>query len=535
MKFGKKYLSLHTAIVLFVCIVVILAFSVTGILISEEVTDQTRKELEQKTMNVARMVGHSPIVIEGLEQKRDQDDIRIFAKKLRELTDVRFVVVMDMKGIRKSHPDEWKIGKHFVGGDEIRALNGEEYTSIAEGTLGSSLRAFEPIYNSEGKQVGAVSVGLLLDRVQMAVAKSKQIIYVGVGLGIVVGIIGALFLAGRVKKILFGLEPSEIANLWQERDAMLESVREGIIAVDKESKIVIANAEAIRMFEKAGIQGNPIGQKVEDYMPVSHLTSVLENGKEEHDQERDMGGMTFVVNRVPVKVDDEVVGAIATFRDKTELKQLAEKLTGVKMYAEALRVKSHEFMNKLHVILGMVNIGEYDKLTLYIRQITSSYQIEVGTVSRLVKDPVLAGFLLSKMSYAREQGVKLNIQGETVLPPPKDQEVMDDIITIIGNLIDNAIEAGQVCDNTKIEVELKYDRAAFSLAVRDNNNGGIPAELREKIFKKGFSTKGENRGFGLFLVRKCTEKMGGSIHLNTNNDFTTFIVQIPYKGKEEAS
>lgn len=534
MRLGKKYLSLHTAVVLFVCFVVILAFSVTGFLISEEVADQTRDELAEKTMNVARMVGHSPLVIQGLENKRDQDDIRTFAEKIRKLTDVRFIVVFDMNGIRKSHPDEWKIGRHFVGGDEHRALNGEEYISIAEGTLGMSLRAFEPIVNSEGQQIGAVAVGILLDRVQEAVQKSKQIIYIGVGLGIVVGIFGALFLARRVKKILFGLEPSEIANLWQERNAMLEAVREGIVAVDQESKIVIANAEAVRMFRQAGVKGDLIGQKVEDCLPFSRLNNVLESGKGEYDQERDLNGMTIVVNRVPVMVDNTVVGAIATFRDKTELKQLAEQLTGVKTYAEALRGKSHEFMNKLHVILGMAHIGEYDRLTSYIQQITANYQMEVGSISRLVKSPILAGLLLSKMSYAREQGVKLNIHGKSTLPRPKDPEIMDEIITITGNLIDNAIEAVEDCEKKEIKVLLEYNGVEFSLAVIDSK-GGISGELQEAMFKKGFSTKGEDRGYGLFLVRNSAKKAGGTVKLIANDEDTMFTVQLPYEGKEETA
>ncbi|UOQ94898.1 DcuS/MalK family sensor histidine kinase [Halobacillus shinanisalinarum] len=534
MKFGRKYLSLHAAIVWFVCIVLILAFGVTGFLISEEVADQTRKDLSEKTLNVARMVGHSPIVIKGLQFKEEEDALQQFAEKIRELTNVRFIVVIDMQGIRKSHPDSWKIGEHFVGGDEKRALEGEEYISIAEGTLGNSLRAFEPIYSFEGEQIGAVSVGILLNKVNSVVKKSQRIIYVGIGLGIVVGIIGALFLANRVKRILFGLEPYEIAGILQERSAMIESVREGIVAVNQDREIVIANAEAVRMFEKAGIHGNPVGLTIEEYMPFSRLANVLVNGKKEFDQERNIEGVTFVVNRVPVKVDGQIVGAIATFRDKTELKHLAEQLTGVKLYAEALRVKSHEFMNKLHVILGMVHIGEYKKLTSYIHQLTENHQLEIDTISRFIKDPILAGFLLSKMSYAREQGVTLNVQGDSVLPEPNSPATMDEIITVIGNLIDNSIEAVQEFSNKNIDVLIDYDGEFLFFDVVDHK-GGIPVEIRDEIFNKGFSTKGENRGYGLFLVRKTAKNLGGDIELFTNDEYTMFSVEIPYKSKEESA
>ncbi|WP_174614481.1 DcuS/MalK family sensor histidine kinase [Virgibacillus ihumii] len=534
MRLKHKGLSLQVIIILFVCTVVILAFSVTGFLISRELTGQTKNELAEKTRNIARMVSHSPLVIKGLQDKQKEDDIQEFALETRQLTNVRYIVVFDMNGIRKSHPDEWKIGNHFVGGDEQRALNGKSYSSIAKGTLGMSMRWFEPVFTTDGNQVGVVAVGIMLDKVNEVVQNSNKIIYTGVGLGIVLGVLGGVLLAGRIKKILFGLEPPEIANLWQERNAMLESVREGIVAINQEGYIVIANAEAVRIFERAGIDGNPIGHKVDEYMEFSRLIDVLEYGKEAYDQERDLNGMTIVVNRLPVRVDGQIVGAIATFRDKTELKQLAEQLSGVKKYADALRVKSHEFMNKLHVILGMVNIGEYKKLQAYIHEITDKYQMEVGSISSLVKDPILAGFLLSKMSYAREQGVKLNICGDSVLPLPSDSEIMDKIITIIGNLIDNAMEAVQDHNQKEIEVRIGYDNKKFSFSVQDNK-GGIPAEVQVNMFSKGFSTKGENRGFGLFLVRKNIEKLGGNINLFSNEEYTMFTVEIPYQEKEESA
>ncbi|MBA4493014.1 DcuS/MalK family sensor histidine kinase [Paenactinomyces guangxiensis] len=532
MRFKKKYLSLHAAIALFVCLVVILALSVTGILIAREIASQTEKNLSDKAMNIARMVAHSPMIIEALEGKREEAEIQSLASKIQHMTNVQYIVVMDMNHIRNSHPDPTKIGKHFVGGDEAGAMNGKEYISIAEGTLGRSLRAFKPIRNTEGKQIGVVAVGILLNNVQEAITKSTRIVYIGIGFGILIGIFGALALARKIKNILFGLEPFQIANLFQERNAMLESVREGILAVNQESKIILANTEAVRMFQRAGIYDHPIGKHVEDYLPNSRLSRVLEKGTPEYDQEHDLNGMTLVVNRVPVIVQNKVVGALATFRDKTELKQLAEQLTGVKLYAEALRVKTHEFMNKLHVILGMVHIGDYEKLSSYIRQITNKYQMEIGSVSRLVKDPVLAGFLLSKLSYAREHGVNLHISGECSLPSPKHPEIVDELITIFGNLIDNGIEAVENRKKKEINISLGYDGKVFSLSVKDSG-GGIPEELREKIFEKGFSTKGENRGYGLFLVRQSVERLAGTLTLISDPKWTIFTVELPYEDEDE--
>ncbi|HET7657201.1 MAG TPA: DcuS/MalK family sensor histidine kinase [Bacillales bacterium] len=532
MRLGKKHFKLQTTITMLVCIVVIVALVVTGILIGEVEARQTKKDLSEKVMNMARVVGHSPIVINGLQEKNKSSQIAEYAAKMRRLANVRFIVVMDMNGIRLSHPDKWKIGKHFVGGDEKRALHGQEYVSVAVGTLGKSLRAFEPIYDKNGKQIGAVAVGILMNHVRQVVLQSLIVIYFGLGVGLAVGMLGALFLARKIKKILFGLEPPEIANLLQERNAMMESVREGILAVNNKGEILVANASAISLFERAGMQGDPIGKKVDEYLPFSHLPHVVETGVAEYDQERHLNGVTWVANRVPIIIEGKVVGAIATFRDKTELKQLAEQLTGVKMYAEALRVKTHEFINKLHVIVGMVHIGAFERLASYVRQLTEQYQMEVGTVSRLVKDPVLAGFLLSKISYSREQLVNLRISGEYVLPQSDDPEIIDDLITILGNLIDNAVEAVQESESKNIDVFIEHENDWLMIFVKDTGHG-IPQSLTEKVFQKGFSTKGKNRGYGLFLLKQSIERLGGKLSFSTNAEGTMFKVELPYRRKGE--
>lgn len=532
MIFGKKVMSLKAAISLLVIVVVLLALHVTGYLIRREVVDETDRHLREKALDIARMVARSPLVIDALEGKEDAEEIQAFTSEIGQLTQVEFIVVMDMNRIRRSHPDVTKIGKHFVGGDEDQAIAGKEYTSVAEGTLGRSLRAFTPIINTNGKQVGVVSVGILMDRVEAAKDESAQNIYIGVAVGLLVGIVGALLLARKVKKILFGLEPVQIARLLQERTAMLESVREGILAVNRHKEIVVANAEAAHIFQRVGQDGTLVGKCIDEVMPGSRLQQVLASGKAELDQEYHLHGLSLVVNRVPVTVENQVVGVIATFRDKTELKQLAEQLTGVKSYAEALRVQTHEFLNKLHVILGLVHIGEYDKVSSFIQHLTDHYQLEVGMVTRLVKEPVLAGFLLSKFSYARERGVLLHLAGDRPLPLAREPQVVGEMITILGNLIDNAIEAVEDCEQKEISLFLQYEERGVSCTVQDSGRG-IPASIRADIFKQGFSTKGENRGIGLSLVEQSVKRLGGWLDLSSHEQGTRFTVYLPYRAKDE--
>ena len=474
------------------CVVVTLSLLITDLLISSRIALQTEKAQAEQARNVARMVAHSPLVIDAMSGERDERDIQAFANEMRKVTDVYFIVVIDMNGIRKSHPDSKEIGLQFRGGDEGPVLKGKEHQSISKGSLGPSLRSFTPIKDKTGKQIGAVAVGISLANVEKAVAKSRTGIFIGTMFGILIGVLGAVILARYIKKILLGLEPFAIAKLLEERSAMLQSVREGIVAVDQESNITLVNRAALKLFDKAGLKDNPMGINIEEYMSTTRLTDLLKTGKPELDEEQNISGMTILTNRVPVIVGNKVVGAIATFRDKTEMQVLAEQLTGVRTYADALRAQAHEFMNKLHVILGMVHTGHYEKVAEYISETVDHRKSEIGFITKKIKDPVFAGFLIGKLSYARESGVELSVSCQQPLVQPAVSEVTHELITIIGNLVDNAIKAVTDSPIKKIAVGFEYADDILTIEVKDTGTG-MSEELQNQIFNKGFSTKGDNQ------------------------------------------
>lgn len=531
MKKGK--LSLQAIIIIFVCIVVALSLGITDFIISKRITSSVEQTEKEKTLNVAKMVALSPQVIGALEGKANKKNVQVFSNQIRKKTNVNFVVVMDMKGIRLSHPEPEKIGKHFTGGDEGPVLKGKEYVSISKGTLGRSMRAFTPIKDARGKQVGAVAVGISLESVTKAVHKGRMGIMIGTVIGILIGVVGAVGLARYLKKILLGLEPFAIARLLEERSSMLQSVREGIIAIDQEGNITLVNRAASKLLKKAGLEGNPIGRNVEEYLPETRLTRIVKSGESEMDQEQNLLGVTILVNRVPVIVGNQPVGAIATFRDKTEVQVLAEQLTGVRNYADALRAQAHEFMNKLHVILGLVRTEQYDTLANYVSETVNHRETEVGFVTKKVQDPVLAGFLIGKLSFARESGAFLSFECANTLPMPANSEVTHELITIIGNLVDNAMEA--IADRPIKKVELKLDYAEDILTVEVKDTGmGMTKSLQNKILDKGFSTKGDNRGFGLYLLAQAIERLEGDLIISSKpGKGTNFAVYIPYKAEDE--
>ncbi|ENQ3107787.1 two-component system sensor histidine kinase DcuS [Bacillus cereus] len=532
MEKSKTFWDLQKTIAFLVCAVVAFALLVTDILISHHVERTTEESQIEKAKVVARITANSPLVIDALSGRKDESEIQPNVNRLLKNTYVQFIVVMDMNGIRKSHPDPTKIGQHFVGGDEETALKGKEYVSTAKGTLGRSMRVFVPIFSETKKQIGVVAVGISANNVEEMVEESRNIMYIGVSVGILVGIIGAILLARHIKKILFGLEPSEISKILEERNTMLQSVKEGIIAIDKDARITLINNEARRLIGKSGIKEEFIGKDIKKYMPNSRIKEVLQTGVAQFDEEQSLHGITIVTNRVPLYVKGEIVGAIATFRDKTEIRKLAEQLTGIRLYAEALRAQSHEFMNKMHVVLGLTHMKNYEQLETYVSSMVSEHQYEIGDVMRKIKNPVFAGFLLGKLSYAREKGIELTISEDAYLPEPEDEDIIHELITIVGNLIDNALDAVADCKNKQVNVEIIYYNGLI-VKVTDTGNG-IKQEEIDKLFVKGYSTKGENRGYGLYLVKESVERIKGTIHIDSVlGKRTTISIETPYKSRDE--
>lgn len=525
--------KLQTKIMLLVFSVVAVSLLITNVLISRSIEVEIKDGIGRQAMSIAHLIARSSIVVEGLEKGQYSETMQTYTSESAAATDVEYIVILNMEGIRQAHPNKSKVGQRFVGGDEAEALAGQEYTSIAQGTLGDSLRAFVPVVGKNGQQIGVVVVGILMDDIQFLVIQVSKVLMVAIGIGMALGIIGAFMLSYSIKKTLFGLEPEAIAKRLEERNAMLYSVREGIIAVDKQGMVTLVNEEALRMLTMAGVHGNPINKPVENYVPNTRLIQVIASGEAELNQEQDFYGLSVLTNRLPMVVDGEIIGAISTFRDKTEVKMLAEQLTGVRDYVDALRAQAHEFMNQLHVILGLVNLESYKQLATYINRIVSEHEVELSFVAKRIREPVIAGFILSKLSLAREKNIIMHLAAESYMPQPKQENIVHEMVTIIGNLVENAFDAVANSDHKEVELHMYCDEEFLCIHVSDTGEG-ILTELSDQLFKKGVSSKGTQRGFGLYLVQRSLEELGGEIEFETRpGEGTVFTVKIPYEVKEE--
>lgn len=318
----------------------------------------------------------------------------------------------------------------------------------------------------------------------------------------------------------------ETTVLLEQNRALLHSMREGVIAINNAGYITLVNHEALRSINMAS---DPVGRHIKEVIPNSRLPVVVKRGQAEYDQEQVLGGKAVITNRVPVIANGKVTGAIATFRDKEDVKQLAEELIGVKSLLESMRAQSHEFINKLHAISGLIQMGQYDKVVELITQIYQAKQELISHIVERVHDKATAGLLLGKVSQAQEKGVVLKISQRsklTKLPPHFSSTSM---VTVLGNLITNAIEAvsGLEADRRYTEVRIGAGRKHLIMEV-DDRGCGIPRDHLRQIFKRGFSTKQGGRGIGLALVREEVEASGGRISVRSVvGQGSRFTVKIP--------
>jgi len=515
----KKAMKLQTKLTLLIISIVFVSITIIISFVASWMTGNIESKVRTNIMNVAEMMAHSKVVVDALENKDPSHRVEPYViLQLKHLEQIEYITVADMDGIRYSHPNPDMVGKKFVGGDEYRVIhNGETYISEATGTLGKSLRAFTPIYDSNNNQIGFVSVGTLTRSIDTA--KHTAILYiimVGFG-GLFAGMAGAFILANSVKNTLLGLEPEEITKLYNEKMGILDAIHEGLIAVDNSGRITLINDSALNIlgFDKNTKRESFVGIHVEEVIPNTRLINVLENGESEFENEQRINSTVIMTNRIPIKDRGKVIGAIASFRDKTEVTRMAEELTGVKKLAWSLRAQNHEFMNKLHTIAGLIQLEEYDKALQFISDVAKVRSNISNILTENIKDPSISALLLAKYNKAEEIRVKLKIDEASRLTRLPEQMTSEDVVSVLGNLIENSLDEVKNDGTGLIYIKIVEDGNSLKIRLKDNG-GGIPQEYRDKIYELGFSTKEGQRGHGMFIVKEIVDEAGGIIELDAD-------------------
>lgn len=522
----KHPLKLSSAVILMLCGVIGSVLFVVYLLYFLQISNLTRNSVKDTGLAVARTLADMPVIKQGLVSPQGSQIIAPLADKVKERNNLLFVVVTDMNGIRYSHPNARHIGAHFIGDDLKPALQGNESVGVNRGNLVTSLRVFTPVYDDNAQQIGVVIVGMSLSQVNEQINHSRWNMLWGVLFSALVGSIGCALLIYTLKRILFGFEPYEISTLFEQRQAMLQSVKEGIIAIGKQGEVTLMNQTARRVLLSP--DDFSASNDVVPLPMMATLREVLDSGTAIEDREIIIFGRLIVCNVMPIYAQRQIIGVICTFRDKTEINQLTQQVSGMANYVDAMRERAHEFMNKLHVILGLLQLKRYDKLEAYILQTANNYQVEIGALQSKIRQPVIAGFLIGKITRVLEAGHQLTLDEECFLPDNANEHQVTVLVTALGNLLENAVDALQGQQDGEIEVFLHYHHGMLSACVGDNGPGMSP-ELMASIFEKGLSTKGEQRGVGLFLVKQQIESCHGNIQVESvPGILTQFIIQLPW-------
>ncbi|MCC9739314.1 sensor histidine kinase [Streptomyces sp. MNU89] len=510
---------------LFAMQVVLVAVVVAGYAVFTYVTDlrQTEETARLRAMTAARAIAASPSVPEAIRGEDPTAVLQPYAETVRRDTGVAFVTIMDPDGIRWTHPDPERIGEEFLG-HTGPALAGRTFSETYTGTLGPSVRVVTPIRDG-GRVVGLVSAGITVERISAEVRR-QMAVPAGVALGaLVLGGLGTYVVNARLRRHTHGMNAAELSRMHDYHQAALHAVREGLLMLDGQRRIALVNDGGRELL---GLGPDAVGRRVTELGLPPSLTGALLASEPRVDEVHPTAQRIVVVNTSPVS-GGERRGTVVTLRDHTELQALSGELDSVRGFAEALRSQAHEAANRLHAVVSLIELGRADEAVRFATEELELAQALTDRVVAAVGEPVLAALLLGKAAQASERGVELTLAPESriddgVLPPELPPR---DLVTILGNLIDNAVEAaGGESSGTegrerrpRVTVTARAADGELLLRVRDTGPGITPEAL-DGMFERGWTTKaarrigaegGTGRGIGLALVRQAVRRNGGTI------------------------
>ncbi|WP_405080340.1 ATP-binding protein [Paenibacillus chitinolyticus] len=509
------------------------SLAIGGIIILGSMTRLQEEQFGQRLMITARTVANLPDIREAVINKSPGGDLSSTSENIRIINDVSYIVVLNMDKKRLTHPLKERIGEYLEDKDAEPAFAEHTYLSKVKGEVGTALRAYVPVMDDQHQQIGVVMAGKLMPSLGQMIWGQRGPFAATAVLSLGFGILGSWQLARHMKRQMYDLEPQEIARMFRERTAAFESMHEGAIAVDNSERISIFNDRAKQIF---GISGDVVGRQIRDVLPDTRLPEILQLKKPIYNQELLVGNALIWSNRIPIRLKpgDPPIGALAIFQDRTDVTRMAEELTGVKAFVEALRVQNHEYMNKLHTIAGLIQLDQKEKALDYLFEVSEQQEELLTFLRGSFTDESIAGLLLSKVSRGRELGIRVDVDRRSGLrqfPPRLDRH---DFVLLLGNLIENAFDALEDSGRTDKEVYISIEQDDEVLSVLVEDNGcGMDKKTRERMLEKGFSTKStEGRGIGLFLVNRILTKGGGELKCESQKNVgTSMIVMFSMQGQ----
>jgi two-component system CitB family sensor kinase len=481
---------------------------VGGVLQVRQTSAALDEQYEERARVVAAAVADIPEVRTALPAQDPTRLLQPLALAVQTDTGAAYVVITDQDGLRYTHPNPALIGQHLE--EPVQVLDGQTHVGIDDGSLGRSANGKAPVLSPSGQVIGQVSVGILETTVASQLVAQSRVIALYLLIALAVGVTVALLLARSMKRKTFGLQLREISSLLQERDAMLHGIREGVLGFDAAGRVTLVNDEARRLL---GLGGQVIGEPLTRTLPPGRLRDVLTGAVTGVDRVVLTKESVLVVNHRAVVIAGRPAGSVITVQDRTEMEELIRELDSATGLAHALRAQEHEFANRLHVIGGLLDLQEIDEARTYLDTVAAVHTGSAEDLRARISPPVIAALLLAKHSIAAERDVTVTVTKDSHLDLPTGAAAQN-VMTILGNLIDNAVDA--VADQpAPRQVSVTITDASSIVIVVADTGPGVPTEHLTDIFVDGYSTKAltgdRRRGIGLALVRRVVNRAGGAI------------------------
>lgn len=505
---GIHRVFFRTQLILIISLALILGIAGTIINIHFE----TEKR-DQNLQNIAEAIANSPMLTDkGSTDIESQKILSEYLDTLKEtLDDIDVISVVDKNGIRMYHSNHALIGTQYDGNLPNFKSNTDSYYATDEnGPSGSQRRAYAAVYTEDGEYVGVVMAIMLMKNIRTETAQMLLIFLIITVVAVLIELIIADNLSGTVKKSLMGYEPDVFTAMYKMRDNILETLAEGILAFDSNGIIQFSNESAFDMLNVSP-KDNIIGQSV-DSLGDEILSYTIKNGDKERNIK--LAKADILLDRVPIKEDGHIVGTIAILHNRAEYTKLMEELSGTQYLVDSMRANNHDFTNKLHVVLGLIQMEMYDEACSYIQNITMVQRENISKIMNAVGEPAVAALLIGKIARASELNITFVLR-EGCYYSSSDMNLPSEmLVTVIGNLLDNAFDAMNANSDYKAPKELTfgiYSKPGAMLITVDDTGSGIKPEDLDHIFENGYSTKGKDRGSGLYQVKSMVTNFGGKI------------------------
>ncbi len=521
------------SVTLVVMVLVLVQLVALGAVFSRMIYEIVEQQTEKRALQAAKHVALMPELKTIITNKTDASALSELAESIRLEAEATRIVITDRQAQQIFNTDRRQIGTPYLMPENSRALRyGRPSVTKSQNPQGGAIiNGNAPIFDDNLNILGMVSVGYQVESVRNLTRGylEKELFYIWIF--ITLGLVAAIYIARGVKRATFGLEPHEIAGLFQEREAIIASIREGIVATDAAGQVTLQNQAARELL---GV--DLVSRTIHEQLPSIDFPTVLLTGEQLLNQEIAVQGVDLLFSMAPIRHKGEIAGAVATFRRKDEIELMARELSQVQAYSDMLRAQTHEYSNRLHAIVGMIQMEAYDEVLDFIAEETTGHRMLVRQLTETVPDQILSAFLIGKYMHAQELKVAFEIDPETHMIDIPENLNRHQLVTVLGNVLNNAFEAAQSGPRPP-QVRLFMTDFGHDLIFEIEDSGpGVPAEQRKAIFEKGVSSKaGEKRGYGLFLTSSALHTLGGGISLQESElGGALFIIEIPKSGRTNA-